>query len=147
MRIESKITYSREEKEELVAQLKKRYGSLTSLQQKVAMRKCTSPEMVDDYMIWKGIEKKDAALTEAHIWKNAEMMDQLTTRRLELLEHIHRTGGESVMALTIALKRNYKNVYDDLLALEKTGLICFRTSGRKKISIARTSEILIRFDD
>ena len=147
MRIESKIIYTAEEKEELVAQLKNRYGSLTSLQQKAAMRKCTSPEMVDDYMIWRSIERKDAALTESHIWKNAEMMNQLTTRRLELLEHIHRTGGKSIMALTTALKRNYKNVYDDLLVLEKTGLITFRTSGRKKIPVARTSEILIRLDD
>ncbi len=147
MRIESKITYTGEEKEELVTQLKKRYGSLTSLQQKVAMRKCTAPEMVDDYMIWRSIERKGATLTEAHIWKNAEMMNQLTTRRLELLEYVHRNGGQSVMALSTALKRNYKNVYDDLLALEKTGLISVRTSGRKKISIARTSEILIRFDD
>jgi len=147
MRIESRITYSSREKEEMLSQLKKRYGSLASLQQKVTMKKCSEPEMVDDYMVWKSIEKKDAGITEIHIWKNADVINQLTARRLELLEHIYRNSGRSVMELSTALKRNYKNVYDDLLALEKIGLISVYTSGRRKISATRTSEILIRFDD
>lgn len=147
MRIESRITYRSREKEEMLSRLKKRYGSLASLQQKVTMKKCSEPEIVDDYMVWKSIEKKDAEITEVHVWRNADVINQLTARRLELLEHIYRKGGESVMELSTTLKRNYKNVYDDLLALEKIGLISIHTDGRKKISAAGASEILIRFDD
>ncbi len=147
MRIESVITYTPEENERIIEQFRKKYGSLTALQQKIAMRKCTAPEMVDDYMVWKSLEKKGASLTESHIWKSAEVMNGITARRMELLEHIHRKGDESVMAISTALKRNYKNVYDDLLALEKIGMISFRTSGRKKIPVARASRISIMLDE
>jgi len=147
MRIESMIIYGPTDNEKMVVELKKKYGSLTALQQKVSMRKCTSPEMVDDYMVWRNLERKGAVLTEIHIWKNAEMVNLLTTRRIELLEQIHKNGGKSIMALAISIKRNYKNVYDDLLVLEKIGLITFRTSGRKKIPVTSTSRILIALGD
>ncbi len=147
MRIESEIIYDRSETDKIIEGFKKKYGSLTALQQKASMKKCTSPELVDDYMVWKSLEKKGAVLTEIHIWKNAEMMNQLTTRRLELLEHILKYGNQSVMELSSVTKRNYKNVYDDLQALEKIGLISFRTSGRKKIPTARTSNIAIKFGE
>lgn len=51
------------------------------------------------------------------------LLATLTGKRLELLRCLRQHGELSVKALADALKRNYKNVYMDMLALEKSGLI------------------------
>lgn len=51
------------------------------------------------------------------------LLQALTPRRLELLKALHEAGPESVRALAKRLKRDYKNVYHDVEALERVGLI------------------------
>jgi predicted transcriptional regulator len=46
----------------------------------------------------------------------------ITPRRFDLLEELHRHGEMSINALSRLLKRNYKNVHDDVKALEEIGL-------------------------
>ena len=47
----------------------------------------------------------------------------ITPRRFDLLEELHRSGPICINALAKLLKRNYKNVHDDVTALECIGLI------------------------
>jgi len=47
----------------------------------------------------------------------------LTPRRLELLKFLHDKGNMSIRALAAALKRDYKNVYQDVKLLVTIGLI------------------------
>ena len=47
----------------------------------------------------------------------------ITPRRFDLLEELHRNGEMNINALTRLLKRNYKNVHDDVKALVEIGLI------------------------
>jgi predicted transcriptional regulator len=47
----------------------------------------------------------------------------ITPRRFDLLEELHRSGPISINALAKILKRNYKNVHDDVKALESIGLV------------------------
>ena len=58
-----------------------------------------------------------------------EMLAALSPKRLEMLRHLHREGAESVKALAVALERDYKRVYEDVLILENAGLIV-REQGR-----------------
>jgi predicted transcriptional regulator len=51
------------------------------------------------------------------------LLRYITPKRLELLEELHKAGPMSVNALAKLLKRSYKNVYDDVTALETAGLI------------------------
>lgn len=51
------------------------------------------------------------------------LLQALTPRRLELLRRLHDDGPESVRALAKKLSRDYKNVYNDVQALERVGLI------------------------
>jgi predicted transcriptional regulator len=51
------------------------------------------------------------------------LLRYITPKRLELLEELHKAGPLSVNALAKLLKRSYKNVYDDVAALETAGLI------------------------
>jgi predicted transcriptional regulator len=51
------------------------------------------------------------------------LLKVLSPRRLELLKALHDGGPESVRALARRLKRDYKNVYHDVQALARVGLI------------------------
>lgn len=57
----------------------------------------------------------------------------ITPRRFDLLEELHRCGPISINALAKLLKRNYKNVHDDVKALESIGLIERREDGRYSV--------------
>ena len=47
----------------------------------------------------------------------------MTTKRFELLRHLHQTPEVSVAALARSLKRDYKRVHEDVEALTAAGLI------------------------
>jgi predicted transcriptional regulator len=51
------------------------------------------------------------------------MFGTLSPRRLELLRHLHRHGAGSIRELASAVQRDYKNVHQDVAALEAAGLI------------------------
>jgi len=57
------------------------------------------------------------------------MLSTLTPRRLDLLRHVHREPVATVAALARALKRDYKRVHDDVVALTQAGLIARDKNG------------------
>jgi predicted transcriptional regulator len=58
-----------------------------------------------------------------HIIAKRTFSRHITPRRFDLLEGLHRCGLICINALAKLLKRNYKNVHDDVKALESIGLI------------------------
>ena len=57
----------------------------------------------------------------------------ITPRRFDLMEELHRCGPMSINALSKLLSRNYKNVHDDVKALEGIGLVERGTDGRYSV--------------
>jgi len=57
----------------------------------------------------------------------------LTPKRLELLYSIASLQAESINKLAQKTRRNVKNVYQDLKALQNLGFVTFRRSGRRNI--------------
>ena len=51
------------------------------------------------------------------------MTETLSPRRLELLRFVRQHGAESVRELAASLGRDYKNVHQDVSALESEGLL------------------------
>ena len=47
----------------------------------------------------------------------------MTSKRFELLRHLHRTPASTIAELARTLKRDYKRVYEDVEALTAVGLI------------------------
>ncbi|GAM11256.1 hypothetical protein OR1_03567 [Geobacter sp. OR-1] len=50
-------------------------------------------------------------------------LEHITPKRFILLDTLHKSNGMTIYALAKVLKRNYKNVHDDVKALEGIGLI------------------------
>ena len=57
------------------------------------------------------------------------MLSALSPRRLELLRFVRRHGAANTRELATAIERDYKNVYQDVAALESAGLLL--REGRK----------------
>jgi len=57
------------------------------------------------------------------------LLKVLTPRRLELLKKLYHQRPMSIRALSKYLDRDYKNVYQDIQALEQAGLVS-RTSAQ-----------------
>lgn len=65
------------------------------------------------------------AVDEAHVTflSFQEMTETLSPRRLELLRFVRQNGAASVRELAASLGRDYKNVHQDVSALEAGGLL------------------------
>jgi len=124
----------------------KKYGTLQSLQQKVLISKCTSPEMMGDFVMWKNLSQ-GAEFQDVIIINDADIFDTLSPKRAEILEYLMSNDVNSIRHLSNSLKRNYKNVYDDLLALSKYGLVDLTAAGRSLKPSAAASRIEISFEN
>ncbi len=69
-------------------------------------------------------------VNEVHVsFVNWDLLSRvMTTRRYELLRHVHEHPAKNVAALAREMRRDYKRVYEDVHILENAGLIS-RESG------------------
>jgi len=75
---------------------------------------------------WEGAEQgiaPEESIDHLFFQSLETLLSVLTTRRLELLKVLHESGPSSVRALAKKLKRDYKNVHQDIALLEKVGLV------------------------
>lgn len=57
-------------------------------------------------------------------------LEYITPKRFVLMDTLHKTGPMSIYALAKLLNRHYKNVHDDVKALESIGLVEKNEVGR-----------------
>ncbi len=129
--------------QDMIKNWEKKYGKLSSLNQKVLISKCTSPERMSEYVLWKYLSK-GAEFQDITVVEDADVFEVLSPRRAELLEYLMNNEVSSIKKLADNLNRNYKNVYDDLQALAKYDLVELRASGRslKPCSIVTNLEVI-----
>jgi hypothetical protein len=64
---------------------------------------------------------------------NSDEMALLTPKRLELLDSLASLRIESINDFAQKIRRNVKNVYQDLQVLRKLGLVTFKKRGRRNV--------------
>ncbi len=74
---------------------------------------------------WHKAEKKSIETAEENLYfiDPTTFFRVLTKRRIALLKALHSQGVSSIRQLSRILKRDYKNVYQDVQLLKKAGLI------------------------
>jgi len=74
---------------------------------------------------WHRAEKGNIEAPEENLYfiDPATFFQVLTKRRIALLKALHSHGVSSIRQLSRMLKRDYKNVYQDVQLLKKAGLI------------------------
>ena len=74
------------------------------------------------------------------------MFRALTPRRIELLEHLHANAVPSIKELAAKLRRDYKNTYDDLVALRAWGLVDLRREGKNQRPVSRVTSLRVGWE-
>ncbi len=133
--------YMREKEREF----EEKYGTLDSLGQKVSIEKCSSPTIIDDYEIWKA-SRKGAEMEEEIVFYDSSIFGVISASRAEILDFLAKNGVGSIKELAQTIKRDYKNVYFDIMALKRQELLEIRNEGREKIPVSRVERIEILFD-
>lgn len=125
--------------------LKRRHGSEEDLHQKVMSNKCGDPLSVDDHILWNALIDPDSQYVEKIAVDSPNIFGDLTPKRLELLEYVRMHNVASIKDLAEKLDRNYKNVYDDLRALEEWGLVSLPRRGKDKKPISHVESLKVTF--
>ncbi|MCX8174463.1 MAG: HTH domain-containing protein [Thermoplasmata archaeon] len=144
MQIELKKEYSQKDVAKLTQDLAEKYGSLERLEQSIELSKCTKPFAVDDFFVWKALTE-GGKLTESTVITYTEVFNILTQRRVELLEYLQTRNPVSIRQIAEELGRDYKNVYDDISALEDAELVVTKKKGRNVYITSAVSSIMISF--
>jgi predicted transcriptional regulator len=134
-----------EHMKEMERDFEEKYGSIDSLAQKTGIEKCSVPSQIDDYEVWKAI-RKGAELEEEIVFSEYSIFDALKSSRIEMLEYIRKHRVESIKELAQALKRDYKNIYFDLSALQDYELVEIKVTGRRRVPTSRIEKIEIIFE-
>ena len=146
MQTEILKSYSKEQIKFEKTRLEKKYDSIENLHQKFSVNKCSNPDYVDDYMIWQALNEDDTKLTEKIVLRNTSIYQMMSPRRMEILDYLSSHNTKSIKTLAGELKRNYKNVYDDIKALVKFDLIELINDGKNKRPVTKIETITIMPD-
>jgi hypothetical protein len=136
-------TYTKDQIDAEYKRLESKYQSIDNLNQKIQVEKCGNPELVDDYMIWRSLDEEDLYITEKIVLKSLDIYLMLSPKRMELLDYLSTHSIDSIKILAKELKRNYKNVYDDIRAMEKFDLIELVDDGRNKRPVTKINTIVM----
>jgi predicted transcriptional regulator len=132
MRVELIKHYTTEDVESELRRLVDAYMSLDSLSQKVSVAKCNNPRLQDELMLWRALQVPHVDVRSSVAFEGSEKVANITPARIDLLEAIR---------LAMSVKRNYKNVYDDIQALNDVGLVELVVKGRKSRPVCTADEI------
>jgi predicted transcriptional regulator len=133
--------YSNQQISAELKRLEEKYDSIDNIQQKLQIEKCSNPDLVDDYMVWKALLEEEVAISEKIVLKTLDIYSMMSPKRMEILDYLTAHSINSIKLLAQELKRNYKNVYDDVKAMEEFGLIELVNDGRNKRPVTKINTI------
>ncbi|TET89994.1 MAG: hypothetical protein E3J35_08240 [Methanomassiliicoccales archaeon] len=145
MIIETEKIHRQKDIQNELEELGRGYGSIEALHQRVSVDKCGSPFFVDDYILWRALRTEGCEYIEKIEIDTPEIFADLSPRRLELLEYVRMHDVKSITDLAGQLNRNYKNVYDDLSALQKWGLVTLSRRGKDKKPVSQVETMKVTF--
>lgn len=141
MQTEINKIYSEAQISAELLRLETKYQSMENLHQKVLIEKCSNPQEVDDYMIWRALNEEEVKISEKIVLKTLDIYLMMSPKRMEILDYLTTHSINSIKILAKELKRNYKNVYDDVKAMEEFGLVELVNEGRNKRPVTKIDTI------
>ncbi|HKZ63760.1 MAG TPA: hypothetical protein VJ400_04880 [Thermoplasmata archaeon] len=126
--------------------LEGRHEGFDALRQRVLVGQCSEPVAVDDFVVWKALRDPGGALEERIVFDTPDVVRTLTPRRLELLELLRQVDVPSIKDLAIRLRRDYKNTYDDLVALGAWGLVRLLREGKNQRPVALVTGLHVSWE-
>ncbi len=135
--------YRKEDKEILKRTIKRKFGRFEKIKTLLNIKKCTQPTLSEAYLMYEALNEETSLIVEEVIIHDKKVFNALTARRIELLEFLNRNGPSSIKEIAEKTHRDYKNVYDDISALDRFLVLNVVKSGKEKIAIGKINDIRI----
>ncbi len=129
-----------------VERLRAVYGTFERLWRRVRVQGCADPDAVDDLELWTALRGEGCTVERVLTYRSSRIFGDLTPRRMDLLHRLTSTEYASIRSLADDCGRDYKNVYEDLVALERWGLVDMTRTGRSVRPTTRISELRVRLE-
>ncbi len=144
MRVEIVKKFSKEFIQKELARLEKKYKGMHELRERAleGADGQANPSIIDDLFYWQALVG-GAEVYERVSFCDASIFSDLTPKRMEVLDFLATNGAGSIKEMAGKLKRDYKNIYDDVMALQKHGLIEFVRAGKKTKPLMLVESITI----
>ena len=97
------------------------------------------PTMVDEY----SFETDD----ESTLLEELELLECLTQKRIEIIKTIAQQNPQSIRDLSRIPDRNIKNVFEDLVLLQKNKFRSFEERGKSKKPIITMRKVVFYYND
>jgi len=131
-----------EEARERINALEKEHGMTFEEFEELYLEKKMNKALFSVYFEWAGLVHEYRSYVESGEFDyiveevreiSSKEMTLLTPKRLELLHSLASLRVESINHLAQRIRRNVKNVYQDLKALESLGFVTFTRRGKRNI--------------
>ena len=146
MRVEVSRDLAKGDVAQEVSELESRHDSFDALRQRVFVERCADPRAVDDYVVWKALRDEGGGLEERTVFDTPDVFRALTPRRVEMLEYLRHADVRSIKDLAARLRRDYKNTYDDLAALQAWGLVDVRREGKNQKPVSHVTSLRVSWE-
>jgi hypothetical protein len=88
--------------------------------------------LIDAYKSYEESGELDYVVEEVREFSSKQLA-ALTPKRVELLNQLATTRVESINELAHKVRRDVKNVYEDLMALKELGLLVLKRRGKRNV--------------
>ena len=139
-----KITrkYRKEDVEIIRKAIRRKYGRMEKVKKLMQIKKCTMPEVGEAYLYYLALE--DGEIEEEVTIEDKKVLNSLTAKRFEIIEFLNRHEPMSLKELSSRVKRDYKNVYDDVSALSTYYVLNTIRFGRESVPVGIIDSVEIR---
>ncbi len=144
MRMIIKRTYSDDDMNLLFKMIRKKAGRYEKIKHLLHIKKCSDPNLAERYLILTCI-MNNGQIDEEVIIEDRKVFNALTGKRMEIIELVNEKGPISVKELAKFAGRDYKNVYDDIMALEKFLIIRAVKVGKERVALGKVRECTLKF--
>ncbi len=142
MKMTIKREYPREHMEIMKKSIRKKYGRFEKIKKLMSVRGCSIPSIGEAYLIMLTITEGEN-IEEEIVIEDKKIFNALSAKRVELMEYINTHPPLSLKELSRKSGRDYKNVYDDVFAMERFFVLNVVKLGKEKIPIGKIKNIEI----
>ncbi len=143
MKLIVKRDYPQEHMKIIKKSIRKKYGRFEKIKTLMNVRGCTVPGLGEAYLLYLTMDD-DESIEEEVIIEDKKIFNVLSAKRFELIEYINSNPPSSLKELARKTGRDYKNIYDDVFALERFFILHVVKQGKEKIPVGKIRTIEIK---
>jgi len=127
--------------EKELGRLESSHGSMEELEKIILQRPYMEPSRMDDLVVWNFLASQMGYYVETVTFHTTDIHRFLTPSRMDIIESVERLSPSSIKDLSTLLKRDYKNVYDDVDILSRTGIMDMLSDGKNRRPVSLVERI------